>query len=260
VPAEKPRTPQRRHGHELFGSLGCARCHVPDWHLETDRRFFDLQVTPNPETGRLEGRVVKLDREHPKPFTIRGVYSDFVHHDLGPAFHQVQFDGSQVTRFRTAPLWGVSSTAPYGHDGASLDLDDVIRRHGGEAEAEQKAYAALPDEDRAALLEFLRGLVLYSVDDLPCDVDGDGRIAEHFMVAGQDTGVERLNPEWLFRVPGRIEGDVRAPDGTTVRSFALTNVEEAYGAHLEWLEDADHDGWPDARVPPVRTGGPRRPR
>ena len=47
--------------------------------------------------------------------------------------------------------------------------------------------------------------MLYSVDDLPCDVDGDGMISEHFIVAGQDTGIERLNPEWLFKVPGRID-------------------------------------------------------
>jgi hypothetical protein len=250
APAERSRTPQRRRGREIFGKLGCVRCHVPDWHLETDRRFFDLRIAPDPDTGRLQGRLVRLDRTDPRPFTIRGVYSDFTHHDLGPAFHQVQFDGSRVTRFRTAPLWGVGSSAPYGHDGASLDLDEVIRRHGGEAGAEQQAYTSLSDEDRAALIEFLRGLVLYSVDDLPCDLDGDGRIAESFVVAGQDTGIERLNPEWLFRVPGRIEGRVLAPDGAAVRSFALTNVEEAYGAHLEWLADRNHDGLPDARVPP----------
>jgi hypothetical protein len=83
------------------------------------------------------------------------------------------------------------------------------------------------------------------VDDLPADVDGDGRIAEHFVVAGQDTGMERLNPEWLFRVPGRIEGAIVSVDGSSITSYALTNVEEAYGARLRYLEDADGDGFPD---------------
>ncbi len=264
APAEKTRTPQRGRGRELLSAIGCVSCHVPDWHLAAraegasdwtarttgDRRFFDVTIEPHPATGRLEGKVVRHDPAKGEAFTIRGVYSDFAHHDLGPAFHQMQFDGSLLTKFRTAPLWGVGSTAPYGHDGASLDLDDAIRRHAGEADNTAKAYAALPEEDRVAVLEFLRGLVLYSVDDLPCDVDGDGTIAEHFVVAGQDTGIERLNPEWLFRVPGRIEGRCVNPDGVPVISHALTNVEEAYGAHLKWLEDRDGDGFPDARVKP----------
>jgi hypothetical protein len=272
VPAEMTNTAVRRHGRELLSKTGCITCHAPSWKLEADnrkdadytkrylgdRRFFDVSLTPNSQTGRLEGKLNLLTRTkdikgelaaEPKrnSFIINGIYSDFAHHDLGPAFHQVQFDGSVIKAFRTAPLWGVGSTAPYGHDGASLDLDEVIRRHGGEAIAQSEAYAKLPESDRLALLEFLRGLVLYSVDDLRCDVNGDGKISDHFIVAGQDTGVERLNPEWLFRVPGRIEGDVTNPQGVKVRSFALTNVGDAYGSHLKFLEDTEHTGFPDAR-------------
>ncbi|HEY9869824.1 MAG TPA: di-heme oxidoredictase family protein [Candidatus Obscuribacterales bacterium] len=278
-PAERALTPVRRRGREVLTSIGCASCHVPDWRLEADnrgaedythrylgdRRFFNLTVTPNDKTAQLEGRLQWLTKPNGtaagtrggggtvpaeprrEEFTIAGVYSDFLHHDLGPAFHQVQFDGSIIKSFRTAPLWGVGSTAPYGHDGASLDLDAVIRRHGGEAQESAQAYAGLPDSDRLALLEFLRGLVLYSVDDLPCDIDGDGQIAERFIVAGQDTGVERLNPEWLFRIPGRIEGEVTNPHGVKVRSFALTNVAEAYGTNLKYLKGSIHQGFPDIR-------------
>ena len=262
-PAERARTPRTTRGRQLLTSLGCTGCHVPDWHLEAanpgaddlykrfagDRRFFNLAVAPKGETGRLEGRLEKV-----KPgsaFTIRGVYSDFAHHDLGPAFHQMQFDGSLVKQFRTAPLWGVGSTSPYGHDGASLDLDEVIRRHGGESDKSARAYEALGEDDRFALLEFLRGLVLYSCDDLPTDLDGDGKIAEHYSVAGMDTGLERFNPEWLFRVPGKIEGEVTNPDGVKVKSFALVNCEEAYGNHLRFLEDPDHCGFPHASLAPV---------
>ncbi len=277
VPAETALTPLRKRGKELLTASGCTQCHVPDWKIEADnrqdsdytkrylgdRRFFNVSIAPNEKTGKLEGRLEKLTRDagpvvtenggritgEPKrgEFIVEGLYSDLMHHDLGPSFHQLQFDGSVIKAFRTAPLWGVGSTAPYGHDGASLDLDDVIRRHGGEAAASSKAYAGLSDTDRLAMLEYLRGLVLYSVDDLQCDVNGDGKISDHFIVAGEDTGVERLNPEWLFRVPGRIEGDVTNPQGITVRSFALTNVADAYGAHLKYLEDTHHSGFPDAR-------------
>src|SRR5262245_55788401 len=147
APAETARTPFRSRGRELFSSLGCARCHVPDWRLEPagpvrpgpsfpgDRRTFHLEVSPAGPSGRLEGRLLSLaspaeHRGEPRRngFTVRGVYSDFAQHDLGPAFEQVQFDGSVVRTWKTPPLWGVGSTAPYGHDGASLDLESVILR------------------------------------------------------------------------------------------------------------------------------------
>lgn len=265
-PAESALTPIRKQGKEVLTKAGCTHCHVPDWKLEAnnsnspdytkrylgDRRFFDVEVTPNKDTGVIEGKLKWLSSKslaepERKEFRANGIYSDFLHHDLGAEFNQVQFDGSVIKAFRTPPLWGVGSTAPYGHDGASLDLDSVIRRHGGEAQKEADAYKALPDNDRLALLEYLRGLVLYSVDDLKCDIDGDGKISEHFIVAGQDTGVERLNPEWLFRVPGRIEGDVTNPQGMKVRSLALTNVAAAYGSNLKYLKDSTRSGFPDVR-------------
>lgn len=34
----------------------------------------------------------------------------------------------------TTPLWGVGSTPPYGQDARSINLKEVILRHGGEAE------------------------------------------------------------------------------------------------------------------------------
>ena len=115
-------------GRARFAVIGCTACHVPDWHLSN--------------------------------VTVNGVYSDLRHHDLGPACHQLRFDGGTTTRFRTPPLWGVGTSAPYGHDGASLDLDAVIRRHGGEAAESAAAYRALSDTAQDELLAFLRALVL----------------------------------------------------------------------------------------------------
>jgi hypothetical protein len=242
-----------RRGELTFHRIGCANCHVADWKLPSgDRRFFDLQVAWNPKTERLEGKVVSLadrrgDRLVPRrgPVAVRGVYSDFKYHDVGPAFYQMQFDGSLVKKWRTTPLWGVGSTAPYGHDGADLDLDSVIRRHGGEALESRNAYVGLKQRERRDLIEFLNSLVLYQTDQLPCDIDGDGKISEHFMVQGVDTGLERFNPEWLFRVPGKIEGPCVNVRGERIKSFALTNVRQAYGLDLPYLKDSDGDGFPD---------------
>jgi hypothetical protein len=278
-------------GEKTFHKIGCASCHVPDWHLlaqnpkakdytaqfDGDRRFFDLQVAWNERTDRLEGKVVSLANKLPitqpgppgsegkvvgerwvpkrEAFTIRGVYSDFKYHDVGEDFYQMQYDGSMVRQWRTSPLWGVGHTAPYGHDGASLDLDSVIRRHGGEALASRVAYTSLSDLERKQVVCFLQGLILFQTDQLPCDINGDGKIDEHFKVQGMDTGVERFNPDNLFRIPGRIEGPIRNVRGERITSFALTNLRPAYGLDLQFLRDSDGDGFPDVIDPEPKTQG-----
>jgi hypothetical protein len=208
--------------------------------------------------GKLRYLADRQDRRwlpQRQAYTVRGVYSDFKYHDVGAAFYQMQFDGSIVKQWRTAPLWGVGSTAPYGHDGANLDLDSVVRRHGGEALASRQTYTVLDEEGRRQVIAFLQSLVLYQTDQLPCDLDGDGRISEHFIVQGMDTGLERFNPEWLFRVPGKIEGPVRNLHGERITSHALTNVRQAYGLDLEYLKDSDGDGFPDVIDPaPFKKG------
>jgi hypothetical protein len=269
-------TPEVRQGEKLFKAVGCASCHVPDWHLPAanpaakdytqqhagDRRFFELHAAYNDKTERMEGKLVMLaDKKGalciPRrgAYTVRGIYSDFKYHDMGEAFYQMQFDGTLIKQWRTLPLWGVGSTAPYGHDGASLSLDEVIRRHGGEGLASRQKYVALGRPEQRMVLDFLESLVLYSTERIPCDIDGDGKISEHFMVAGMDTGVERFNPEWLFKVPGKIEGPTVNVRGEKIMSCALTNVFEAYGLGLEYLKDSDGDGFPDVIDPaPLKRG------
>ncbi|MGE0488619.1 MAG: di-heme oxidoredictase family protein [Vulcanimicrobiota bacterium] len=229
TPSERPSKAFVR-GRQVANEVGCFACHTPDWHLPNDRRFFEL-------TDHLQLRS-------PGPNTVRGVYSDFRQHDLGPAFHELQFDGTVRTHFRTPPLWGVATSMPYGHDGASLSLEEVILRHQGEAEEVTSRFRRLPEDERDDLLAFLGGLVLRSTDRA-ADVDGDGRISQHFMVAGMDTGVERFNPEWFFLHPGRIEGRQVNAQGVELVSQALTNLREAYGLDLPGLLDTDRDGFAD---------------
>ncbi len=269
APAQAAQTEETRRGRRLLDQFGCSSCHTPDWVLQPydaerglagDRRFFDLEVTPNPTTGRLEGRLRSLVKKVPGPggtvlqiprregFTVRGVFADLLHHDLGERFHEHYHRNGRthvLKHFRTAPLWGVGSTAPYGHDGRSMTLDDVIRRHGGEAEAAAKAYGGAPPEDREALIAYLRTLVLYQTDLLPTDIDGDSQIAPDFQIGGRSLGPERFFPELLFRVNPVYRGWTQGPDGDRYFSYEMLNQAEVYGRELEALTDRNRNGTPD---------------
>ena len=97
--------------------------------------------------------------------------------------------------------------------------------------------------------------MLFRSETLPTDLDGDGQISQSFVVAGRDTGVERFNPEWLFKTPGRIQGPIQNAFGETVMSCCVENLDEAYGQLLPYRIDSDEDGWPDVwDVAPMQPG------
>jgi hypothetical protein len=231
---------------------------VPNWSIDAadgvyagDRRLFDYDVSWNDAAARLEGRLVPLYQKlgdtyvpEREGFRVRGLFTDFRHHDMGDALVETAFDGNENRLWRTAPLWGVGSGFPWGHDGRSLTLDDIIRRHGGEAQASAAAYAQLGQDARGRLLDFLSKLVLYDIESLPGEIDGDGVIGNLF-VQGVDTGTERFNAEWLFETPVQIQGLVVNADGVLVRSHAAVNLSDAYGLTLPYRIDSDLDGWPD---------------
>jgi hypothetical protein len=115
-----------------------------------------------------------------KPFLVKNIFTDFKRHDLGPNFWERNYDGSYQKLFLTTALWGVSTTAPYGHDGRSANLAEVILRHGGEAQSVRDVFAALPEADRNDLLEMLRSLVLFPPDDTASSLDPGDRLAPGF--------------------------------------------------------------------------------
>ena len=134
-------------------------------------------------------------------FTVRNFYADMKRHDLGPAFHERNFDGTLRTQFMTEPLWGVGSSAPYGHDGRSINLREVILRHGGEAAGSRNAFNALSDGQKNSIFEFLNELVLFPPDDTASNLDPGNRDATGFPQRGH--GSIRL-PE-LFNDPTELE-------------------------------------------------------
>ena len=103
------------------------------------------------------------------------IFADFKRHDLGPNFYERNYDGSLQREFMTMPLWGVGSTAPYGHDGRSINLTEVILRHGGEAQNSRNAFERLPEARQGAILDFLNSLVLFPPDDTASNLNPGDR-------------------------------------------------------------------------------------
>ena len=134
--------PQAGQGEALFGSAGCAACHVPSlrtgaWHPLAELRNQTI---------------------HP--------YTDLLLHDMGPELADNLPEGAASgAQWRTAPLWSIGLTAgvaagreAYLHDGRARNLSEAILWHGGEGRAAREAFRALGSAQRAALLKFIESL------------------------------------------------------------------------------------------------------
>ena len=62
--------------------------------------------------------------------------------------------------FITRKLWDAGNGAPYGHRGDLTTIAEAILAHGGEARAARDAFAGRPVEDQAAVVNFLKTLVV----------------------------------------------------------------------------------------------------
>jgi hypothetical protein len=179
-PATYRMTARATEGAALMQRIGCTSCHVRNLEIRNDRRIADVETTYSPERGVFNSlfaeakplyRIVADNAAYPKleplggSFVVRNVFTDLKRHDLGPAYHERDFAGQRFTSHGTEPLWGVGTTAPYGHDGRSVTLDSVIRRHGGEAAAVTRAYVALGPDGQEKIIDFLQTLVLFPPDD-----------------------------------------------------------------------------------------------
>lgn len=156
VPDRRVRHDERtRRGARLFSSTGCADCHVPAMVIA-------------PERGEADDHEVLWP------------YSDLLLHDMGEALadpiargrpahapspsepHRVG-EPVHAAEWRTAPLWGLGLLEGrpghrFLHDGRARTLLEAALWHGGEAEGARRRLEALPPDDRAALVAFLRSL------------------------------------------------------------------------------------------------------
>ncbi len=192
-PGTYEQTAFTREGRQAFSAAGCAVCHIPDLQIDRDRRVADIETVYNPEQGNFNHLfstamplVTAVDdgsgfpawrRPNLQPFMVKNIFTDLKRHDLGTNFYERNYDGTIRTQFMTTALWGVGTTAPYGHDGRSINLREVILRHGGEAQSARDAFAGLQVQDQEALISFLNSLVLFPPDDTASNLDPGDRSA-----------------------------------------------------------------------------------
>jgi hypothetical protein len=204
-------------GRTKFQEIGCAQCHIPDLQIRRDRRVADLETVYDRENGifnnlfgTANGLFIQQDdasgfptlkQPANRPFVVRNIFTDFKRHDLGSNFYERNYDGTVRKMFLTTPLWGVGSTAPYGHDGRSINLMEVILRHGGESIAARDAFAALSPGDQLSLIQFLNSLILFPPDDTASNLDPGNRNALGFPQFGHGS----IKLTVLFNDPSDVE-------------------------------------------------------
>ena len=133
--------PKVLRGKALFYGAGCTGCHTPKFATRRDAAV-----------PALAGQLI-------------WPYSDLLLHDMGEGLADHRPEGvASGTEWRTQPLWGVGYTEAVNghtfflHDGRARNLTEAILWHGGEAQAARDAFAAMPKDDRDALIAFLNAL------------------------------------------------------------------------------------------------------
>ena len=119
-------SPLVANGEALFSQIGCDLCHVPM-----------LNSTVGPIFP----------------------YSNFLLHSVAPpSFRGMEEPSAPAGFYRTPPLWGISKTGPYMHDGSAETLEDAILAHEGEADVVRGFFVALSAGEQSELMAFLNDL------------------------------------------------------------------------------------------------------
>ena len=162
--------------------------------------------------------------------------------------------------FMTTELWGVGSTAPYGHRGDMVTLGEAIDAHGGAARASRDAWTALDDAGRDDLAAWLRTLVI------PAGADGTRVVAPPASPASPvpATTTPASPPTHVARDASAVsagapperssDGDVPRFDGDVPRF-----VDEALAAGVDHVYDGPWEHFVGGGVASLDCDGDRMP-
>lgn len=165
----------RTKGEQVFETIGCSSCHIPSLPLDSlvfhdpgpfdtagTLRQSDLDTPLALDLATLEW-VQALPKDE-KGRVLVPLYGDLKRHKIADAQNETYGNELLAQRFVardvfiTAELWGIGSTAPYGHRGDLTTLNEAILAHGGAATESRKAYSGLSEEERQTVIAFLRSL------------------------------------------------------------------------------------------------------
>jgi hypothetical protein len=175
-------------GEQTFEKIGCASCHIPA--LTLNNPVYSEPNPYNPPGNLRVGDVphpftFDLTRQGPLPRPERTAdgkaivraYTDLKRHRMGPICNNEKLvqNGVPTDQFLTKKLWGFYSEPPFMHNGRCTTVTEVIQAHGGEAEAAEKAWEALPQAEKDELFQFLKSLQVLPVGSPSLAVDEEGR-------------------------------------------------------------------------------------
>ena len=164
-------------GKEFFNSFSCAECHKTSLPLASlsfaDPGPLDVAGTID-ETQVRNPAVYDLSlmewardlARNERGEVLVPLFGDLKRHKmtdrsvsaLGNELLSQRFVGRDI--FMTSELWGIGSTAPYGHRNDFSTLDEIIRAHGGAGREARDAYIDADAQARSALIAFLKTLVI----------------------------------------------------------------------------------------------------
>ncbi len=128
-------------GKRAFYESGCIACHTP--------KYVTMTLEDRPELSH----------------QLIWPYTDLLLHDMGEGLADHRPEGMATgSEWRTPPLWGIGLTqtvsghSQFLHDGRARSLTEAILWHGGEAQDARDRFAAMPREEREALITFLESL------------------------------------------------------------------------------------------------------
>lgn len=157
-------------------NVGCMSCHLSYLPLNS-LSFSDpgpMDAAGTLRTGEVANTVYDmtllewsktLDKDENGAFKIplfgdlkRHVIADLQVATLGNELLSQRFVERNV--FMTTELWGIASTAPYGHRGDMTTLREVIEAHGGDARKSRDAWLDLTNTDQKNIIAWLKTLVI----------------------------------------------------------------------------------------------------
>ena len=177
VPEQTDWKQAAENGERLFSDFGCNACHMTSLPLKSlkfqDPGPFDVSGTLNNKQVNTAATYdlqllewAKSLSTNSKGETLVPLFGDLKRHKmtdrsvsaLGNELLSQRFVGRDI--FMTAELWGLASTAPYGHRNDFTTLDSIILAHGGDARKSRDAYEQADDNARSSIIAYLKTLVI----------------------------------------------------------------------------------------------------